>query len=422
MYQYNHYRGIVEIEHQSSSSLSQAFVSFTHPNFRLWFIGQLISLVGTWMQSTAQGFLIYSLTGSPAYLGYIALAAGIPTWFFTLYGGVIADRISRRTLLVITQSSMMVLAFILSALVFTGTVQPWHILVLAFLLGIATAFDAPARQSFVRELVNREHMTNAIALNSTMFNLGTVLGPAVAGITYAAIGPAWCFTFNGISFIAVIIALVVMKIDQQMVRVINSSAVAELKEGITYVLNHKIIRSLILNMAFLSIFGNGVYALMPAWAVEVLKGDVRMNGWLLSARGIGALIGTLLIAYIGNRKVRGKLWAWSNLSLPIFWIVFSYLTHAPTSLIVTVFVGMSFVVAVNLTNSMIQTEVTDELRGRVMGIYVLVLFGLTPIGSLLAGVFAQTFGEQVTVLGSGLIMFALALFVAIRMPYLRHMD
>jgi predicted MFS family arabinose efflux permease len=147
-----------------------------------------------------------------------------------------------------------------------------------------------------------------------------------------------------------------------------------------------------------------------------------MNGWLLSARGAGALIGTLIIAYIGNRKLRGKLWALGNLTLPLFWIIFSFITHAPTSLIITVFVGMTFVIAVNLTNAMIQTEVTDELRGRVMGIYVLVFFGLTPIGSLLAGVIAQRFNEQVTVLGSGIIMLGLALFVAIRMPYLRHVD
>jgi MFS family permease len=317
---------------------------------------------------------------------------------------------------------MMVLAFILSILVFTNTVKPWHILVLAFLLGIATAFDAPTRQSFVRELVTREHMTNAIALNSTMFNMGTVVGPAIAGLTYAAIGPAWCFAINGLSFIAVIAALIQMKIDRQMIKVNRTSIINELKEGITYVLDNKIIRSLILNLAFLSLFGFGVIALMPAWAVEVLKGDVRVNGWLLSARGIGALIGTLFIAYIGNRKIRGKLWAFGNLALPVGWIAFSFITNVPVSLILFVFVGLTFIVSINLTNAMIQTEVTDELRGRVMGIYTLVFFGLTPIGSLLAGVIAQRFNEQVTVLGSGIIMLGLALFVAIRMPYLRHVD
>jgi predicted MFS family arabinose efflux permease len=404
------------------STTSGIFVSFSHPNFRLWFSGQLVSLVGTWMQSTAQGYLIYVLTGSSAYLGYIALASGIPTWFFTLYGGVIADRISRRTLLVITQSAMMVLAFILSALVFTNTVKPWHILVLAFLLGVTTAFDAPARQSFVRELVSREHMVNAIALNSAMFNLGTVVGPAIAGLTYAAIGAAWCFSINGVSFIAVIIALLVMKIDQQIVKPDKRSALIELKEGVAYVKNNKIIRSLILNLAFLSVFGAGVIALIPAWAVEVLKGDVRLNGWLLSARGTGALMGTLLIAYIGNRKVRGNLWAFGNLAMPVLWIVFSFITKVPLSLIIAVFIGLTFVISVNLTNVMIQTEVTDELRGRVMAIYTLTFFGLTPIGSLLAGVFAEKFGEQITVLSSGIILLVLAIFTALRMPYLRKVD
>jgi MFS family permease len=404
------------------SSASSIFVSFQHPNFRLWFSGQLVSLVGTWMQSTAQGYLIYVLTGSSAYLGYIAIASGIPTWFFTLYGGVIADRISRRTLLVITQTAMMVLAFILSVLVFTNTVKPWQILALAFLLGVATAFDAPARQSFVRELVSRDHMTNAIALNSSIFNLGTVAGPAIAGLTYAAIGPAWCFAINGVSFIAVIIALLVMKIDKQIVKPEKRSALVELKEGVAYVKNNKIIRSLILNMAFLSVFGAGVIALIPAWAVEVLKGDVRMNGWLLSSRGAGALIGTLLIAYIGNRKSRGKLWAFGNLTMPVLWILFSFITNVPISLTVAVFIGLSFVISVNLTNAMIQTEVTDELRGRVMAIFTLTFFGLTPVGSLLAGVFAQKFGEQVTVLSSGIFLLVLAIFTAIRMPYLRRVD
>jgi MFS family permease len=404
------------------SSASSIFVSFQHPNFRLWFSGQLVSLVGTWMQSTAQGYLIYVLTGSSAYLGYIAIASGIPTWFFTLYGGVIADRISRRTLLVITQTAMMVLAFILSVLVFTNTVKPWQILALAFLLGVATAFDAPARQSFVRELVSRDHMTNAIALNSSIFNLGTVAGPAIAGLTYAAIGPAWCFAINGVSFIAVIIALLVMKIDKQIVKPEKRSALVELKEGVAYVKNNKIIRSLILNMAFLSVFGAGVIALIPAWAVEVLKGDVRMNGWLLSSRGAGALIGTLLIAYIGNRKSRGKLWAFGNLTMPVLWILFSFITNVPFSLTVAVFIGLSFVISVNLTNAMIQTEVTDELRGRVMAIFTLTFFGLTPVGSLLAGVFAQKFGEQVTVLSSGIFLLVLAIFTAIRMPYLRRVD
>ena len=374
------------------------------------------------MQSTAQGYLIYSLTGSSAYLGYISIAAGIPTWLFTLYGGVIADRIPRRKLLIITQACMMILALALAALVFTNVIQPWHILVLAFLLGIANAFDAPTRLSFVRELVDKEHITNAIALNSGMFNMGTVIGPAVAGLTYAAVGPAWCFAINGVSFIAVILALIAMRIDDKVQTIKNSDALNEFKEGVRYVMGHKRIRSLILNLGFLSLFGFGVVALVPAWAVEVLKGDVTVNGWMLSARGLGALVSTLIIAYVGNRSIRGNLWAAGNLMLPLFWIGFSFITAIPASLMLLVFIGMSFILAINLTNSMVQTAVSDDMRGRVMGIYTLVFFGLTPVGSLLAGLAAESIGEQNTVLASGIIMLVLSIFTAVKMPYLRNVD
>jgi len=176
------------------------FAALQYPNYRLWFIGQLVSLVGTWMQSTAQGFLIFDLTHSAAFLGYVSFAAGVPTWLLTLYGGLIADRVPRRKLLIMTQTTMMVLAAVLAFLSFTHRVQPWHIIVLAAFLGIANAFDAPARQSFVAEMVDRKDLTNAIALNATMFNLGVVVGPAVAGLVYAWLGPSWCFTINSISF------------------------------------------------------------------------------------------------------------------------------------------------------------------------------------------------------------------------------
>ena len=190
----------------------RTFAALQYPNYRLWFMGQLVSLVGTWMQITAQSFLVFELTHSTAYLGYVGFANGLPSWLFMLYGGVIADRMSRRKLLMITQSTMMVLAFLLAGLAFAGLVQPWQIVVLALALGTANAFDAPARQAFVLELVDRPDLTNAIALNSSMFNLATVVGPTVAGLTYAAFGAAWCFALNGVSFIAVIIALVLMRL------------------------------------------------------------------------------------------------------------------------------------------------------------------------------------------------------------------
>ncbi len=236
-------------------SVKQAFVSLKYRNYRLWFMGQLASLVGTWMQTTAQGFLVYQLTHSPAYLGYVGFASGVPTWLFTLYGGVVSDRMPRRRLLIITQTSMMILAFILAALAFAQVVQPWHIVLLAFLLGIANAFDAPARQSFVLEMVERQDMTNAIALNSTMFNSATAVGPAIAGVTYALLGPAGCFTINGISFIAVIVALLMMHIKPLPPRARATSALEDLKEGVCYVAAHSTIRTLVSVAAVTSLFG-----------------------------------------------------------------------------------------------------------------------------------------------------------------------
>jgi MFS family permease len=227
-------------------SIKETFVSLRYPNYRLWFIGQLVSLTGTWMQSAAQGFLVYELTQSPAYLGYVSAANGIPSWLFTLYAGAIADRVPRRTLMVITQSVMMLLAFILALLAFTGLVQPWHIIVLAFLLGICNAFD---RQAFVLEMVDREVLTNAIALNSTMFTSAIVIGPAVGGLAYAWVGPEWCFTLNGLSYLAVIAALLMMKLKPLAHTNRKPVSLSDIKEGLLYVARNPLVRMLITNLS-----------------------------------------------------------------------------------------------------------------------------------------------------------------------------
>lgn len=233
----------------------QTFAALKHPNYRLWFGGQLISLFGTWMQITAQSFLVFELTHSPAYLGYVSFAFGLPSWFFMLYGGVIADRVPRRTLLIITQCSMMMLALILAAVTFAGTVQPWHIVIFVLGLGLANAFDAPARQAFVIELVDREDITNAVALNSTLFNMSSVVGPAAAGVVYMLLGPAWCFTLNGLSFIAAIIALLLMKVKPTHTPHQKTSALSSLKEGVRYVVRDPLIRTLMCLVATTAMFG-----------------------------------------------------------------------------------------------------------------------------------------------------------------------
>jgi MFS family permease len=402
--------------------LDQTFAALKYPNYRLWFFGQMVSLVGTWMQTTALGYLVFQLTQSPAYLGYVSFAAGLPMWLFTLYSGVVSDRMARRTVLVITQTSMMILAFTLAALTFWNAVQPWHIVLLAFLLGIANAFDAPARQSFVLEMVEREDLTNAIALNSTMFNTATAAGPAVAGLTYALVGPAWCFTINGVSFIAVIAALLLMNFKSVPVPQRKTSALSDLKEGLRYVASHGTIQMLMTHLGIVSVFGFSVVTLIPAWAVEVLGGDATVNGLLLSARGVGALVAALTIASLGRMQFKGKVLTLGSFVLPIALLIFAVARWLPLSLLAFVGVGWGFMMNVNIINALVQTNIPDALRGRVMGIYILIFLGLMPIGSLLAGIMAVQIGEPAVVVLSGAVLVAVAALTWVRAPALRALE
>jgi MFS family permease len=406
-----------------NSTLVQTFSSLQHPNYRLWFTGQVISIIGSWMQATAQGFLVYELTQSAAFLGLVGFASGVPSWLFTLFGGVIADRVSRRKMLIIAQSAMMVLAFLLAFLVFTDLVQPWHVVVLAFLLGVANAFDAPARQAFVVELVGRADMTNAIALNSSVFNIGTVIGPAIAGLIYSWLGPAWCFTINGISYLAVIGALLLMRLASSPKQPrVRRPVLPELMVGVRFAFGNSNIRTLMIVVAAVSVFGMGLMTLIPAWASAVLQGDVRTNGWLLSARGVGSLIAALMIAYLGSRNVRGKIWAIGSLLLPVALILFAIFQVLPVSLLMLVILGWAFMAVVNNTNAMIQSWVPDELRGRVMSVHVWVFMGSLPIGSLLAGELAERLGEPTAVLINGSILLAITLLTMILRPSMRKLQ
>ena len=400
--------------------MNETFAALKHYNYRLWFIGQMVSLMGTWMQATAQGYLIYQITRSTTYLGLVGFMAGVPTLLFSLYGGWVADRISRRTLLVITQTAMMILAFILGALDFANIVQPWHILVLAFLLGVANAFDAPARISFVLELVEREDMNNAIALNSTMYNTATVVGPSVAGLTYAAFGAAWCFMINGLSFIAVIVALLLMHIKMEPQPVHSSNAMAEIAEGVRYVLSNPLVLSLTGAVGMVNFFGFGFLNLLPAWATDVLHGDVTTNGLLMSARGFGALVSALMLASLGRQKIRGKLWMLGSLVMPVALFIFAWVGWIPLSLGILVVIGWSMMLVTNNNNSLIQTEVPDALRGRVTGVYAMVMNGAYPMGTLVTGAIAQSFGAPATAMVCAVIMFVFAVISWFFFPYIRQ--
>jgi len=401
-------------------SWKQAWTALRYPNYRLWFRGQVVSLFGMWMESTALGFLVFELTKSPAYLGLVGFAAGIPTWLFMLYGGVIADRMPRRNLLMITQSVMMALAFAVAALTFLHWIQPWHILVMAFLLGTANAFEAPARQSFILEMVPPEDMTNAIALNSAMFNTAMAVGPMAGGLIYAFFGPAWCFAINGVTFIAVLVALKRMKLPPFVTKPRRASALADLREGLKYVASHSLIRTIIGLIGVIALFGISFATLFPAWAVNVLHGDARTNGYLQSARGLGALTAALLIASLGRFRFRGKLLTFGTFALPVTAAIFALTRWTPISLLIIFGSGLSQILIFNLCNALVQTHSPDELRGRVMSVYALVFFGLMPLGALGIGIAAERLGQPAAVLASAGVMMGAAAALAVLMPRLRR--
>lgn len=403
-------------------SWRQAITALRHPNYRLWFWSQIVSLFGTWMESTALGFLVFDLTKSPAYLGLVGFATGVPTWLFMLYAGAIADRVPRRTLLLVTQTVMMALAFAVAGLTFLHWIQPWHVLVLAFLLGTANAFEAPARQSFILEMVTVEDMTNAIALNSAMFNTAMAVGPMAGGLIYAFFGPAWCFAINGLSFVAVIVALKRMKLEPFVPKPSRASALADIKEGLAYVATHPLIRTIIALIGTVSLFGISFVTLMPAWAVNVLGGDAKTNGFLQSARGLGALAAALIIASLGRFRFRGKLLTLGTFALPVSAALFALSRRTPLSLVLIFGAGMATILIFNLSNALVQTHAPNALRGRIMSVYTLIFFGLMPLGALGVGVTAEKIGQAAAVfVGAGVTLGAMTA-LAVFMPRLRRQE
>ncbi len=396
----------------SSRAHLDALASFKYRNYRLWFLGQAASLIGTWMQVTAQGFLVFELTHSPAFLGYVGFASGVPIWLLTLFGGVVTDRMSRRDLLVITQFSMMILAFTLAMLTWLSWIQPWHILVLALALGVANAFDAPARQAFVVEMVGREDQGNAIALNATMSNLAISIGPAIAGLFYAWLGPAWCFGINAASFIPVIVALGLMRLESRPRQIGTRTALGDFQDGMRYVAAHRSIRVLLMTAVVVTIFGMSFGTLFPVWAVAVLGGDATTNGFLQSARGIGSLIGTLMIASIARRLLTGKLVAIATGVLPVFLFAFATAHQLAPAILALVGVGWCLMLIVNVANILVQSQVDDAYHGRVMASFTLASQGMVPAGALIVGAMAELFDVPMAVALGAAILFAFAVWLA----------
>ena len=302
-------RGVV-----GGMSWRDTFAALKHRNFRLFFVGQLVSLIGTWMQSTAQGWLVYQLTGSKVLLGTVAAVGTLPMLLLSLWGGSVADRHSKRTVVLYTQSGMMLTAFVFAALVGSGHIQIWEILVLAALGGMAMAFDMPARQAFMVEMTSREDLMNAVSLNSSIVNGARVVGPAVAGFLMASVGITWCFILNGVSFIAVIAGLLMMRLPQFVPPKEPHSTGRHILEGFKYVAGHRRVRILLLLFGVVGLFGWSYSVLLPAYATDILHVGERSYGVMLSANGFGALVGALTVATWGSR-VRPRLLIFGGLWL-----------------------------------------------------------------------------------------------------------
>jgi MFS family permease len=371
--------------------------SLRYRNFQLFFSGQLISLIGTWMQTVAQSWLVYRMTGSSLLLGVVSFAGQIPVFPLAPIGGMVADRWNRRKVVIATQTASMILAFILAILTLTNRVTVWEIIVLAALLGVVNAFDIPARQSFLVELVGREDLMNAIALNSSMFNGARIIGPAIAGILVATIGEGWCFFANGASYIAVIAGLFLMRLPHKKIERELTTAFEHIAEGFRFVRDTAPIRALLLLLGVVSLVGMPYSVLMPVFAAKILHGDARTLGVLGSAAGIGALVGALTLA--GRTKVQG-LGRWVAVACGAFGaslILFSFSHIYILSILCLVPVGFSLMTQMSSTNTLIQSMVPDRLRGRTMAIYSMMFMGMAPLGALLAGVIANRIGAPWTV-------------------------
>ena len=401
------------------SRLNDTIRSLRHRNFQLFFSGQLISLIGTWMQNVAQSWLVYRLTGSSLLLGTVSFAGQIPVFPMAPLAGMVADRWNRRSIVIITQTASMILAFILALLTLTNRITVWEIVALAALLGVVNAFDIPARQSFLVEMVGREDLMNAIALNSSIFNSARIIGPAIAGLLVAGIGEGWCFFANAVSYIAVIVGLFMMRIPARQAERAIKSAFDHIAEGFRFVRKTAPIRALLLMLGLVSLVGMPYTVLMPVFAKNVLHGDATTLGVLGSAAGIGALAGALTLASRTRVHGLGK-WVWmACASFGIFLILFSVSHRYVLSVLLLVPAGFSLMTQMGSTNTLVQSMVPDRLRGRTMAVYSMMFMGMSPLGAILAGAAADKIGAPMTVALGGALSILGAVAFARHLPKIR---
>jgi MFS family permease len=403
-----------------NSRLPESLRALRHRNYQLFFAGQLISLIGTWMDQVAESWLVYRLTGSALLLGTVAFASQIPVFLLAPIGGALADRVDRRKILIVTQSSMMVLTFILAWVTLSHRVKIWQVVALAALTGVVNAIDLPARQAFVVDMVSRADLVNAIALNSSMFNGARVVGPALAGIVVAAIGEGWCFFANGISFFAVIAGLAMMKIDRPRMA-IEGSPLENIIEGFRFVAQSGPVRALMMLLGLVSFTAMPYAVLMPLFADKILHGGAQALGLLMGCSGVGALGGAITLAM---RKTVHGLGNWVAISCASFGaalLLFSFSRLLWLSAFLLVPVGFSVMIQMASSNTLIQSMVPDRLRGRVMSVYAMTFMGMAPLGALLAGSLAHKLGAPMTVGIGGIVAILGGGVFALRLPVHRPM-
>lgn len=378
----------------------------------------MISLIGTWMQSVAQAWLVYRLTGSSLLLGAVGFASQFPVFVVAPFGGTTADRFNRRKLIIATQTASMILAAILAWLTLSHRVHEWHIFVLASLLGIVNAFDIPGRQAFLIDMVGKEDLMNAIALNSSMFNGARVVGPAIAGILVAKIGEGWCFAANAVSYLAVIAGLLLMKVQCPR-RSTSNSPLADIVEGFRWVNGAHVIRALLLLIGLVSLVAMPYTVLMPVFADKILHGGARGLGILMGATGVGALLGALTLASRTGVRGLGRLVAWSCAGVGTGLILFGFSRWFWVSAALLLPIGYSVMLQMACSNTLIQTMVPDQLRGRVMSLYSMMFMGMAPFGALFGGALADRIGAPLTVAIGGLASLLGAIWFGRALPELR---
>ena len=398
--------------------------SLGYRNYRLFFSAQIISVMGTWMQTMAQAWLVYRLTGSELLLGLAGFADKVPVFLLGLAGGVVADRFDRRHVVMVTQAAAMIQALVLGLLVVTGQAEVWHIFLLATVMGVINAFDLPARQSFISAMVEQDDLPNALALNSSVFNAARILGPAMAGILVATVGEGICFLVNAVSYVAVIAVLSGMRFETRPGGGASQTNLTQFMQGLRYAGRKSPVRALLILLGTVSLCGIPSMVLMPIFAKEILGGGARGLGILMGSTGVGAFVAAVVLARRRSIQGLGRVVAAGAIGFGLFSVVFASSRVFGLSAAILVLMGFCAITQAAATNLLLQSLTPDKLRGRVMSIYTVMLIGMAPWGSLMAGGVAHTMGAPLTVTAGGVVCMIAGVTFASRIgsirPYVRY--